>query len=84
MNAFKGITDLESLFPEQYSEFKTQHYLSVKNVLLEIQVNRSTHPHLSLRLKKRSTATPLLLLCAFMAPYMVNFLFLYLFHIFIL
>jgi hypothetical protein len=37
-----------------------------------------------LRLKKKSTATSLLLLCAFMAAYRVNFPFLYLFHIFIL
>jgi hypothetical protein len=64
MNAFKGTTNSEPLFPEQYFEFKTQHHLSVKNVLLEIQVDRSTHPHLSL-----------LLLCVFMTAFRVNFLF---------
>jgi hypothetical protein len=63
MNAFKGVTNLKSLFPEQYSEFKAQHYLSVKNVLSEIQVNRSTHPHLSLRLKKEYSYTSTAPLC---------------------
>jgi hypothetical protein len=62
-NAFKGITNLEPLFPEQYFEFKTQHYLSVKNVLLETQVNRFTHPHISLRLKKEYSYTSTAPLC---------------------
>jgi hypothetical protein len=53
MNAFKGITNLEPLFPEQYFEFKTQHYLYIKNVLLEIQVNRSTHPPSIAQVKER-------------------------------
>jgi hypothetical protein len=44
MNALKVITNFKTHFPEQYSNSKLSIYIKVKNVLLGIQVTRSTHP----------------------------------------